>query len=42
MTITTTFPTDAAMAQLVRMGFAEGLSAAVAQVDALIAAWDVA
>ena len=40
MTITTTFPTDEAMEQLVLMGFAEGLSAAVGQVDALLAAWD--
>ncbi len=42
MTITTTFPTDDAMAQLVAMGFAEGLSSAVGQVDALLAAWDEA
>ena len=37
MTITTTFPTDEAMERLVAMGFAEGLSSAVGQIDALLA-----
>ena len=37
MTITTTFPTDDAMERLVAMGFAEGLSSAVGQIDALLA-----
>jgi uncharacterized protein YndB with AHSA1/START domain len=36
MTITTTFPSDEAMDQLVQMGFAEGLSSAVGQADALL------
>jgi uncharacterized protein YndB with AHSA1/START domain len=37
MTITTTFPSDEAMERLVAMGFAEGLSSAVGQIDALLA-----
>ncbi len=37
MTITTTFPTDEAMERLVAMGFAEVLSSAVGQIDALLA-----
>jgi uncharacterized protein YndB with AHSA1/START domain len=36
MTIITTFPSDEAMDQLVQMGFAEGLSSAVGQADALL------
>ena len=42
MTITTTFPSDAAMDQLVQMGFADGLSSAVGQVDALLREPDAA
>jgi uncharacterized protein YndB with AHSA1/START domain len=37
MTITTTFPTDEAMDLLAGMGFAEGMSAAVGQADAVLA-----
>jgi len=36
MVIETTFPSDDAMDQLLVMGFAEGLSAAVAQIDGLL------
>lgn len=38
MTITTTFPTDEAMELLAGMGFAEGMSAAVGQADAVLGA----
>jgi uncharacterized protein YndB with AHSA1/START domain len=38
MVIVTTFPTPEAMDQLIVMGFEQGLSAAVGQIDALLAA----
>jgi uncharacterized protein YndB with AHSA1/START domain len=37
MSITTTFPSDEAMEQLVNMGMDEGMSAAMGQIDALLA-----
>ena len=37
MSITTTFPSDAAMEQLLTMGMDEGMSAAVGQIDAILA-----
>jgi uncharacterized protein YndB with AHSA1/START domain len=38
MEIRTSFPTDEAMAQMITMGMAEGMTAALGQVDALLAA----
>ncbi len=40
MTITTTFPSDEAMDRLIQMGFEEGLSTAVGQIDGLLEAED--
>jgi hypothetical protein len=38
MTIETSFPSTEAMDQLISMGFAEGMSAAVGQIDAILRA----
>jgi hypothetical protein len=38
MVVVTTFPSDGAMDQLIGMGFEQGLSAAIGQIDAVLAA----